>query len=170
MTKKQREAFKKVRMMGTLAAAKLPRTKKQMAGLRKATKIAHSLPRTEKQLKAVASHVHLATAAAMKLPKSEKQRASGRKTVRFAHIALAKSRKTKRGICDLCKSVCFPYKDHCHTTGKKRGTLCLNCNTGIGMFKDNSVLLGKAIEYLDKYRYRFPRNILRFPRLKVVNT
>ena len=167
-TKKQMKAFEKVRMAGTLAAAKLPRTKQQLEGLRKAQLVAHALPRTKKQIAAVASHVHLATAAAMLLPKSRRQRVSSCKTIKLAHIGLAKSRKTKRGVCDICKAVCFPYRDHCHTTGRQRGTLCINCNTGIGMFKDSVELLGKAITYLDKYRFRFPR-ILRFPRLKVVN-
>lgn len=38
--------------------------------------------------------------------------------------------------------------DHCHDTNKVRGLLCSNCNSGLGMFKDNSTLLFKAIEYL----------------------
>lgn len=40
--------------------------------------------------------------------------------------------------------------DHCHTTGKVRGLLCWPCNIGIGMFKDNSDLLEKVIQYLKR--------------------
>lgn len=40
--------------------------------------------------------------------------------------------------------------DHCHTTGKIRGLLCSDCNTGIGLFKDNTNLLHFAIKYLNK--------------------
>lgn len=38
--------------------------------------------------------------------------------------------------------------DHNHTTGKIRGLLCTNCNTGIGNLKDKIELLEKAIIYL----------------------
>lgn len=38
--------------------------------------------------------------------------------------------------------------DHNHKTGEIRGLLCNNCNTGLGLFKDDVVLLNKAIEYL----------------------
>lgn len=38
--------------------------------------------------------------------------------------------------------------DHCHDTGKIRGLLCQNCNTGIGKFKDDTDLLQSAIQYL----------------------
>lgn len=40
------------------------------------------------------------------------------------------------------------HVDHCHQTGKIRGLLCHDCNTGIGKFKDNPSLLWKAIAYL----------------------
>jgi hypothetical protein len=40
------------------------------------------------------------------------------------------------------------HVDHCHSTGKIRGLLCSNCNTGLGQFKDNIELLNKAISYL----------------------
>lgn len=38
--------------------------------------------------------------------------------------------------------------DHCHTTGKVRGLLCVSCNLGIGNFKDSTELLQNAINYL----------------------
>ena len=42
--------------------------------------------------------------------------------------------------------------DHCHTTGKIRGLLCGDCNSGIGLLKENIDLLNNAIKYLNKSR------------------
>ena len=42
--------------------------------------------------------------------------------------------------------------DHCHSTGKIRGLLCSDCNTGIGLLKDNVNFLESAIKYLNKNR------------------
>lgn len=39
--------------------------------------------------------------------------------------------------------------DHCHDTGKVRGLLCENCNTGIGKLNDSIDLLQKAMNYLE---------------------
>lgn len=41
------------------------------------------------------------------------------------------------------------YVDHNHKTGKVRGILCSNCNTGIGKFHDSTELLKNAIYYLE---------------------
>jgi hypothetical protein len=38
--------------------------------------------------------------------------------------------------------------DHCHITKNVRGLLCSNCNSGLGMFKDDLLLLHKAKKYL----------------------
>lgn len=40
--------------------------------------------------------------------------------------------------------------DHCHETGAVRGLLCSQCNVGIGMFKNDTGLLLKAIGYLER--------------------
>jgi hypothetical protein len=57
------------------------------------------------------------------------------------------------GCCAICgtndtgKRKAFAV-DHCHETGKIRGLLCSNCNTGIGNLRDDIGLLERAIEYL----------------------
>jgi recombination endonuclease VII len=40
------------------------------------------------------------------------------------------------------------HLDHDHSSGVVRGLLCHSCNVGLGFFKDNQVLLEKAIAYL----------------------
>lgn len=52
--------------------------------------------------------------------------------------------------CAICGNL--PKKrlsiDHCHASNHLRGLLCGNCNTGLGMFKDDPVVMEKAIAYL----------------------
>ncbi len=40
--------------------------------------------------------------------------------------------------------------DHCHETGRVRGLLCWSCNVGIGLFKEDTDLLNKVIDYIRK--------------------
>lgn len=68
--------------------------------------------------------------------------------------------KEQDNKCSICKSKLpdlLIYEDrrrgyaidHNHDTGKVRGILCLNCNTLLGMAKDNKDILLEAINYLE---------------------
>lgn len=55
--------------------------------------------------------------------------------------------------CAICEvSIVFlsrnAHTDHNHQTGKVRGILCSPCNTGLGLFRDNPILLEAAKRYL----------------------
>jgi hypothetical protein len=54
--------------------------------------------------------------------------------------------------CVICKleldNNIKTHIDHCHKTNKVRGILCVNCNLGLGNFKDKEEYLYNAIEYL----------------------
>lgn len=64
-----------------------------------------------------------------------------------------------QGGCKICGTdVVFSGKvgattgqaviDHCHNSGKVRGILCGSCNVGLGKFKDDTIILEKAIDYI----------------------
>ncbi len=54
------------------------------------------------------------------------------------------------GLCAFGHKVKKLHVDHCHTSGKVRGLLCYNCNNGLGRFKDDIIVLKKAVDYLIK--------------------
>lgn len=64
--------------------------------------------------------------------------------------------KRQGGVCWMCghdgKGI-HRYDrllvDHCHSTGEVRGLLCHHCNAGLGHFKDDPLLLQRAIDYLN---------------------
>lgn len=41
------------------------------------------------------------------------------------------------------------YVDHCHSTEKIRGLLCSPCNLAIGLFRDNTITMANALDYLE---------------------
>lgn len=41
--------------------------------------------------------------------------------------------------------------DHCHRTEVVRGLLCHSCNTAIGKFKDDTLMMQRAIEYIHNH-------------------
>lgn len=66
--------------------------------------------------------------------------------------------RNQNGLCAIChqteiqKDIKGKIKrlhvDHCHITGKVRGLLCSECNTGLGKFRENITYLTTAINYL----------------------
>lgn len=62
-------------------------------------------------------------------------------------------------MCHICGVETFEGRhgsltrhiDHDHATGTIRGILCTVCNHGLGHFKDDIAVLGKAIEYLTRW-------------------
>lgn len=64
--------------------------------------------------------------------------------------------KDQNDCCKICETHKSNFNkalavDHCHESGKVRGLLCASCNTGLGQFKENSTLLGKAFIYLQRH-------------------
>jgi hypothetical protein len=67
----------------------------------------------------------------------------------------------QNGCCAICKQpetatrngrVKALAVDHDHQTGEVRSLLCVQCNTGLGKFKDDRNLLLSAIKYLDHHK------------------
>ena len=63
---------------------------------------------------------------------------------------LLKKQNNRCAICGVHQSKLNKQfaVDHEHSTGKVRGLLCIQCNLGIGNFKDSTIILKKAISYL----------------------
>lgn len=60
--------------------------------------------------------------------------------------------KAQQGVCAICATSCDTGMnlavDHCHDTNKIRGLLCKNCNTAIGLLKEDLETMTKALEYV----------------------
>lgn len=63
----------------------------------------------------------------------------------------------QNGACAVCQTdldtlgAKHTHTDHCHTSGVVRGVLCVQCNTGLGSFRDSLRVLKAAITYLRKH-------------------
>ena len=62
----------------------------------------------------------------------------------------------QNGACAICAKPFTSSKnthvDHDHESGKIRGLLCSNCNSALGLMRENTTILRKAAEYLDLSR------------------
>jgi hypothetical protein len=63
--------------------------------------------------------------------------------------AMIKEQNNKCKICDHEMEI--PQVDHNHSTGKVRSLLCLNCNTSLGLLKENKKILYNMISYINDY-------------------
>ncbi|WP_223773679.1 endonuclease VII domain-containing protein [Streptomyces sp. 135] len=55
----------------------------------------------------------------------------------------------QKGLCVICLSAPAIHVDHCHETGKVRGVLCFNCNSGLGKLGDDPDKTRRATAYLE---------------------
>lgn len=53
------------------------------------------------------------------------------------------------GVCCICLAAPATQVDHCHKTGRVRGVLCFNCNSGLGLLGDDPAAMNRAAEYLE---------------------
>lgn len=59
--------------------------------------------------------------------------------------------KSQNGQCCICYRDLNNHRqaiDHSHVSGKVRGLLCNSCNTGLGKFNDDPIILERAAQYL----------------------
>lgn len=59
---------------------------------------------------------------------------------------------TQSGCCAICherRSLCV---DHDHKTNAFRGLLCAQCNSAIGMLREDTSIIRSACTYLEKWR------------------
>jgi hypothetical protein len=61
--------------------------------------------------------------------------------------------------CGICGKKGSLVADHCHTRKRHRGRLCHNCNTAIGLMKDNPTRLRHAAMYLEEFEEQFEEEI-----------
>jgi Recombination endonuclease VII len=69
----------------------------------------------------------------------------GLTTEEFSSMVLEQNNKCKICECEM-KSTQI---DHNHSTGKVRGLLCRNCNTSLGLLKENTKVLYNMISYIN---------------------
>lgn len=83
----------------------------------------------------------------------ERQRKFG-----ISHAEYAELHQRQGGVCAICKKpetatrngkVKSLAVDHCHSTGRIRGLLCADCNTGIGKLREDRNIFLAAIQYLE---------------------
>lgn len=68
-----------------------------------------------------------------------------------AFDALFQAQSGKCAICQEEQQGRSLTVDHDHDTGEVRALLCRECNLGLGQFKDNLLLLRRAVNYMEEH-------------------
>lgn len=89
------------------------------------------------------------------------ERARSLRSYGYSQTQYEQKLAAQNGCCPICgrtpaeapnrKSQRFPI-DHDHATGQIRDLLCINCNSGLGSFKDDIERLLAAVEYLRRWK------------------
>jgi predicted metal-binding protein len=58
----------------------------------------------------------------------------------------------QQGVCAICSRRDAVVVDHDHRTGKVRALLCQGCNSALGNFFDDPMLIRKAASYVENHR------------------
>jgi len=131
------------------------RLKKQDASYKKAWRMAHPGYDVAATIKWKKAHPEkskeVATAATAKWRAANTAYVAPLSSTAYHRASREKAAGCKRQKrCKVCRRngrrICF---DHCHTSGKFRGWLCLQCNTILGHVGDSPKLLRKLADYLD---------------------
>ncbi len=69
----------------------------------------------------------------------------------FKPPAATRAKPTQCECCGQNASLKSLARDHDHKTGKFRGWLCLQCNSGLGFFQDSPRVLRRAADYLEAH-------------------
>lgn len=60
----------------------------------------------------------------------------------------------QNGRCGICRRRMYSKRhkrlavDHCHASGRIRGLLCHNCNTALGLLRDDPEVIMRAAEWI----------------------
>lgn len=89
--------------------------------------------------------------------KSYMQQRSLKKLYGITQVDYDKKLAEQEGRCAVCRREPDTTKrrlhvDHDHDTGVIRGILCHGCNTGLGAFQDDAVILEQARHYLKRHK------------------
>lgn len=86
------------------------------------------------------------------VPRSEVNRRQVLKQYGLTPETYEEMRVSQGGVCAICRKAQTGkiglVVDHDHVTGRVRGLLCTNCNTGLGKFGDSLLTLESACAYL----------------------
>ncbi|NJO48289.1 MAG: hypothetical protein HC840_01075 [Leptolyngbyaceae cyanobacterium RM2_2_4] len=75
-----------------------------------------------------------------------------RETYGITLLDYQKMAEDQKSACGICNSYGKLFVDHNHSTGTVRELLCHGCNSGIGFFREDPILMEKAIKYIQKWQ------------------